>query len=679
MRMRNALRPRSLCIIAVVAVLVGLATVAYVNYEPSGTALTEWRLHIDGAPHDVPLTLPNRLRSHFHNPETAYSLERELQLSPDQRGRPLTLTLVCFHDSLALLVDGVPVADAGDVDIGEHRYVIDGAMTNRAHIELALAARFRIASAVGFGVAPRVVQGVADRSPVALLNRYSQTTWFVLAGLFSFLYGILFVLEKHRRQYYLAATLTAVSLLIASLTMFRVVPLSRASLLVCGLAAVVGPIALLFFVHLTLGLKRPPRFWLIAFGLEAVLIVVAALVPPLIVATFLLYTVLNTALNIYLLVQCFRVARGTTHRYEARILLAGMLPGIVILGLETSGATSGGRVLGGLHLVAFSLVFVALSVAGVLAFQFVARQRTLQRTTVEVRRQVIERSRELADALALVAQQPTMSLVGRTLGERYCVVRRIGAGGMGTVYEVERVPDNQRLALKTLREPADTNLMARFAREAQLAAELNHPNLVPVLDVGITDGILYLVMELVDGGPLESERTRFGDLTWATPLLEQIAKGLAAIHARGVVHRDLKPANILLSHGVARIADFGLASLHELGALDETAVVSPRLTRASEVFGTAAYLAPELATSSRDAAPSSDMFSFGVVAYELLTGRAPFTEAPIASRMHGRAIVAAQMIGVGSALRSLVERCLDLEPTNRPTATEVVQQLQTSA
>ena len=304
-------------------------------------------------------------------------------------------------------------------------------------------------------------------------------------------------------------------------------------------------------------------------------------------------------------------------------------------------------------------------------------QRLVDRTTRELQRQVSERSRELGSALAKLVNQPRQPMgTGRVVDGRYRVVRRLGAGGMGTVHEVERLADGRRLALKTLRGRVDTDAMARFAREAEIASGLDHPNLVAVIDLGVTDGELFLVMEMIDGGSLESERVRFGDRTWAMPILVQVARGLAAIHDRGIVHRDLKPANILVANGVARIADFGLASLGASADADTATSnaglvgrTAPRLTRPGDIFGTTDYMAPELAGGTSHVAPSGDIFAFGVLAFEMLVGRAPFSEAPVLARMNGTEIARP---GTDVRCGAVVERCLDLDPARRPTAVELV-------
>jgi hypothetical protein len=291
-------------------------------------------------------------------------------------------------------------------------------------------------------------------------------------------------------------------------------------------------------------------------------------------------------------------------------------------------------------------------------------RRLVEHTTAELQRQIAARSQEVGDVLAKLVHQPRQPIdAGRVIDGRYRVIRQLGAGAVGAVHEVERLTDARRFALKTLHGNVETEAMARFAREAEVAARLNHPNLVPVIDFGVTDGGLFLVMELVGGGSLEDDRDKFGDAAWALPILSQVATGLAAIHQLGIVHRDLKPENILISDGVARIADFGLASLHtdrvaEMGA--------GRLTHAGEVFGTFAYMAPELAGGSRQAGPASDVFAFGVLAYEMTVGGNPYSEPPILLRLANQPIPLPP--GQGGPLGNVIQRCFDLDPVKRPTA-----------
>jgi len=170
----------------------------------------------------------------------------------------------------------------------------------------------------------------------------------------------------------------------------------------------------------------------------------------------------------------------------------------------------------------------------------------------ELLRQIEQRSRRLLEALLGSERVPvptTAALaVGSTLGEVYQVVRNIGHGAMGAVYEVERTTDRQRLAAKVLSGDGDRTSLIRFAREAQLLAKLSHPNLIRIVDVDVSiSGTLYLVMELVRGTTLRHQRPRYGDAPWALSVLRQVAVALAAVHERGIVHRDLKPANMRLA------------------------------------------------------------------------------------------------------------------------------------
>jgi serine/threonine-protein kinase len=351
--------------------------------------------------------------------------------------------------------------------------------------------------------------------------------------------------------------------------------------------------------------------------------------------------------------------------------------------LDFVGLFSGHSLLGGIHTISLGIDGCVVTQALLLSRSHVARQRELERSAEELRRQVVERSRELSVALAELAKRPPEVLgEDRVIADRYRIVRRLGAGGMGTVYEVRRTSDDQRLALKTLRGRADPELMQRFAREAEIAAELHHDNLVPVLDVGIADGSLYLVMPLIEGGSLEQQRAKFGDAAFARPILAQIAAGLAALHARGIVHRDLKPANVLLAPH-ARIADFGLAAFDPTSLtlasgsfeLADTAAPAAPLTRAGDIFGTPRYMAPELAGGAAAFSPAADLFAFGVLAFEMLANRQPFVEPVVMTRLENREPSSPSVDLLPADLRSLVGSCLALDPASRPPATDLVAAL----
>ncbi len=613
-----------------------------------GRPIRAWTLDAEGMP-GVAITLPNTLSPELPHREIDFALRTEVSLSPDERGHTLTLVFACYHGALALDVDGAPLEDIGDGD-GEHRFVIPP--PQRDTLALRVAARQDANSiAFGFGAEPRLVTGaVRTRSTTATFNHALSVIEAPLVILIGLLFALLFAIDRSRRSDGVFAIMTFVSL-VMPLWHLDLIPLWVFS----AALAIISPIQALF-IHLEFGLGPVPRWMAIAYGLVLVMAALSPLVFVLNQVTLLALLVLMFPWGIHLIRRLLRVAKGN-RRVDARIVLAAlvMANAVFVPGwlLPFGSSISGGR-----HIESIAVLLWVVAICVVLARQHVAHQREGVRANVELRRQVAERSKDLADALAKLARQPALD-AGRTIDGRYRVLERIGAGGMGTVYAVERASDKVHFALKTLRGTGGADAMARLAREAQIAAGISHPNLVPVLDVGLADGSLFLVMPLL-AGSLAGQRARFGDVDWARPLLAQIALGLQALHERGIVHRDLKPSNILLDDGVARIADFGLATLVEDGTLTATG-----LTRAGDVFGTPAYMAPELAGGVRDPAPTSDIFALGVIGYELLSGRAPFAEAPIFARS----------FAVPNAVDPIIDRCLDLDPAKRPSVADVIAAL----
>ncbi|HYY64104.1 MAG TPA: serine/threonine-protein kinase [Gaiellaceae bacterium] len=205
---------------------------------------------------------------------------------------------------------------------------------------------------------------------------------------------------------------------------------------------------------------------------------------------------------------------------------------------------------------------------------------------------------------------------GRTLG-RFRVDEQIGAGAAGLVFRAT-AEDGRLVAVKQLRpELADNEAaIARFRREARLARSISTPHVAPILELGESDGIIYLVQPYYEGGSLASFLRSAGPLRVeaACRLAVELGRGLDALHARGVLHRDVKPSNVLLDRsGTAALADFGLAR-----AADST-----RLTAEGQILGTPHYLAPELIEGD-EASRASDIYALGCVVYECLVGEPPF-------------------------------------------------------
>jgi serine/threonine-protein kinase len=208
---------------------------------------------------------------------------------------------------------------------------------------------------------------------------------------------------------------------------------------------------------------------------------------------------------------------------------------------------------------------------------------------------------------------------------RYELHEKLGEGGMASVYRAVDRELRRDVAVKVLRDALDPLLRQRLLREAQVLAQLSHPNLVKVLDVGEEEARLFLVMELVRGLPLHRARR---DLRGGVAALEQAARGVQAAHDAGVVHRDLKPGNILVTEsGETKVLDFGLA---------RTAGTATPLTREGTVMGTFCYMAPEQARGEPSVSGRADIYALGAILYEILAGRPPHvaeTEAQVLQRV----------------------------------------------
>jgi eukaryotic-like serine/threonine-protein kinase len=269
-----------------------------------------------------------------------------------------------------------------------------------------------------------------------------------------------------------------------------------------------------------------------------------------------------------------------------------------------------------------------------------------------------------------------MALDAGTRFGPYEITGSLGAGGMGEVYRARDTKLGRDVAIKTL--PAalagDPDRLARFEREAQLLAALNHPHIATIHGLDEHDGTLYLAMELVEGVTLE-KHLEAGALPVddALQLALQIAEALEAAHAKGVVHRDLKPANVMLTgDGQVKVLDFGLAKAFS-GPAGEASpahspALSPAMTQAGIVLGTAGYMSPEQATG-QDTDQRADVWAFGVVLYEMLTGLPPFTGESVphilADVLKTEPDWSRLPANLHPRLTHMLERCLAKKPRSR--------------
>ncbi len=271
--------------------------------------------------------------------------------------------------------------------------------------------------------------------------------------------------------------------------------------------------------------------------------------------------------------------------------------------------------------------------------------------------------------------------IGSTVGP-YQVLAKVGEGGMGEVYRARDKRLNRDVAIKILPElfAGDPDRLARFEREAQLLAALNHPNIAHIhgLEESHTRsghlGLRALVMELVEG-PTLAERLAAGPMSLdeALPIARQITDALEAAHAQGIVHRDLKPANIKIDpSGVVKVLDFGLAKGTGPGSspnlTTSPTITSPAMTHAGMILGTAAYMAPEQARG-KAVDHRADIWAFGVVLFEMITGTRAFDGEEIsdvlASVLKSDPKWTALPAATPAALRRLIRRCLEKDPKRR--------------
>ncbi len=271
-----------------------------------------------------------------------------------------------------------------------------------------------------------------------------------------------------------------------------------------------------------------------------------------------------------------------------------------------------------------------------------------------------------------------MNLEGRLLGNRYEIIRQIGNGGMATVYKAKCHVLNRFVAVKVLKDEYTTDMefIKRFNIEAQAVASLTHPNIVSVYDVGKEDNLHYIVMELIQGKTLKEIIKEDGALSWkwSVNIAIQIASALEAAHKNNIVHRDIKPHNIIITEdGIAKVTDFGIAK----------AVSNSTITAFGATMGSVHYFSPEHARGGYTDA-KSDIYSLGVVLYEMVTGRVPFdADTPVSvalKHMHEEAVEPIKINPlIPISVNKIIMKAMQKDVNARySTATEMLRDLNTA-
>ena len=713
--------------------------------EAQAIDVSHWVLDVAGRP-DVAVTLPlhldgDRLVTSTGERATRYVIRATTPVPPEMRGRELTFAIAHLAARASLRVNGRKIAphDVPEPSsyraLGPQRWHLPEEATDVDSLDFELTLDHTWTQSAWIDTVPRLsatLDGDARYRVVASLNRIGGAAGMAATALLTISYGALFFADRKRRahgwQCLQSASATFYPAFVLGITQ---VVFGSMEVAFVSVALVVTAFANTNYTHAQFALKAPPRAWLLAVPV----VVVAAFVArgPFTSSRYLaplaLVTVVAAAASqVVILIRALRRRPVATNVVISTI----GFPLATALGWADMSSWLGlGEPWGGAHLATFGMALVAVLQAAALTREhaqslnrtdalnvelrgrvdaLVASNREVKTLNEELRRQIAARSQDLVHSLAHspAAAMPTVTLAkGDVVEERYAIVRDVGAGGMGTVYEVHRVTDGRRLALKVLHAPRQGGgaALARLAREAEIASHVDHPNIVAIVDVGLSKaGFLYLVMEYAAGPSLAELRDRYGDVAWALAILKQLASGLSALHARGIVHRDLKPSNVLIvaaggDGGVerAKIADFGISTLSgddtpapesladTVDARSESTSgsrASLALTQTGAILGTPLYMAPETMLGARHAKAPADVFSFGIIAFELLTARLPYEEAAVLARLRGRSAPPAMSLAsacptLDPETAHLLDRCLSADASQRPTAADLLHAIKT--
>jgi serine/threonine protein kinase len=792
------------------------------------TAVPTWTAELPGRPEPIQVSLPVHLETLLPRGPAEYLLRAKVDVPEDMRGRPLTLAVAHMPALATLRVDGseAVAVDASTLDryraSSPHRWRIPEDASKDGHLELEMRVSHRFVRSAWIDSTPLLTTDPSGGSKLATvheLNTVAAIGALAAALVVAFLYGVIFVsLRDRRRAVYGWFALGAICGMPYPAFLLGITQpalgVYEAPFMIVALA--LGSIAAMFFTRAYVDAPPPSRVW---FGVFAAVVAIALVARDPFVSVLVMGPVVVVVTIANAIAQLAFLARLEGERRSRSATIYSLAwPATVLLGLPdilawlgqgepTSGIRTASLGIMGCSLYQAAALtrehLVSLKRAGELNVELGQRVQLLQAKHHEVkllndelRRQIAARSRELAEKLARMEDEdlapPPALQAGALVEGRYRVIKELGSGGMGTVYEVQRISDGKHFALKALADGGGAESRARFAREAQIVANVNHPNVISIVDVDVAkSGFIFLVMELVDSGTtLHDVRRRERNIPWTLGVLAQVAAGIDAVHDAGIIHRDLKPGNILFSRGLdgrrplVKITDFGISTLvpdgTRISAMERIAMmaqsslpdanelldpfsspeeVGPPPVRISEIeagrasasassgttsdsglvtsakpqamldleyrpeektsldaktnkipkeddgasdrpapkrtptapltetgliFGTPQYMGQELTTGTKNATRASDVFSLGIIAFEVLTGKRPFPEAPVRAKLSGRPLPQAMPFRAACPtlpveIAALLDRAMAHDPRGRPTAKELAAALRAAA